>query len=1035
MCGVSYWRANRDSSPVARKQAYSHILGRAFLLSSLFLTTSYNVTFAFGKPLSALDAIARSSASRPSSPADKEAGIPLTEEFVQQIPLRSHLRSLSATSALSEISSPAQSRYQTWWTKLKLLVSSYGLRVEYFTRVLGNTSDHNWSRFQSWWMKIGLLVVICCLRVETFRQATLNTECATAGYTCAIPFIISLYDYRRNQRFRQVEAYVPLQRFQNLPVQLLLSFCRRTQYLLTQSRLKGIIAATLLSSGGLLAASFSAGSQSTYICSLTTSDASHLQTIKIFNVLVDSLLLIGVVELYRNGSRLDEARRKRTLVSLGAGLIAVGAIWAITGFVVSNGRPEHSGQPVLDLDYTHSAFNQAVLVVIFAVSAWLMLPHFGLLGLTLIGGFMFIYFSSVSIFVVGQMPFPFISLARSVAPFIFTFTGVVIFLQGRPVSEEHTKPLFFRTHVLLQVFFAFLALVGLIFAGSKHRLAHVHPIELLIHDGRIHHNKFVEQASVSKNISAAVVEYRRRYNQHPPPGFDKWYQYATSRSSVVIDDFDQIYDNLLPFRTLRPDHIRKMTHQLATNPFNDLGGISIRNGKTKVQDGIRESHAWMVIAAAQMIDNFAEHLPDMDLVFNLNDEPRIAVPWEKASVITQEARMQEPVPDENVVSTWSANRHQNWGSIEPPEQTEETVFTDGAWRGVFDPYVSAVCPPTSKARSQRIWDRREICLSCAGPHSMGQFPLDFMRASEICHQPDLAFLHGLMISPSSFKVSQELVPVFSQSAIFGFNDILYPSPWNYVNKTKYAPSDEHPDPHYYHKKNSLYWVGSTSEGFSRFGEWKGMPRQRFTHLINNNTQSQVSVLLPASKNSYRYEIMDGGAPMRDLQLQTSVRLADPIVRCTDCEKQQAEMGTTGWAEFQDHWANRFLFDADGAGFSGRFLPFLLSHSLPLKTGLFRQWFDSRVTSWMHFVPIDIRLHGLWSTLAFFAGVVDPASDPDDPDILMKPHEAQGLWIAEEGRNWAQVALRKEDMEIYFFRLLLEWGRLTDDQRDVLGFKP
>jgi hypothetical protein len=30
-------------------------------------------------------------------------------------------------------------------------------------------------------------------------------------------------------------------------------------------------------------------------------------------------------------------------------------------------------------------------------------------------------------------------------------------------------------------------------------------------------------------------------------------------------------------------------------------------------------------------------------------------------------------------------------------------------------------------------------------------------------------------------------------------------------------------------------------------------------------------------------------------------------------------------------------------------------------------------------------------------------------------------------------LRKEDMEIYFFRLLLEWGRLTDDRRDMIGF--
>jgi hypothetical protein len=106
---------------------------------------------------------------------------------------------------------------------------------------------------------------------------------------------------------------------------------------------------------------------------------------------------------------------------------------------------------------------------------------------------------------------------------------------------------------------------------------------------------------------------------------------------------------------------------------------------------------------------------------------------------------------------------------------------------------------------------------------MGQFPLDFNLASEICHQPDLAFLHGLLISPASFKVSQELIPIFSQSALTGFNDILYPSPWNYMDKMKYQPSKEYPDPAYEKKDNTLYWVGSTSEGMSRFNDWKGMP--------------------------------------------------------------------------------------------------------------------------------------------------------------------------------------------------------------------
>jgi hypothetical protein len=660
------------------------------------------------------------------------------------------------------------------------------------------------------------------------------------------------------------------------------------------------------------------------------------------------------------------------------------------------------------------------------------LPHYGILGISIFGGFIFIYFSAMSTFLLQQMPFPFISTMHAVLTVVVSTTGAVLFLLARIFSDEESKSLY-RANITLQVVFTIMCGGAVVFAMGKHQFSHLHPIDLLIHNASNHYDEYIAQAGSSKTLGDAVLEYQRRYSQLPPPGFDKWWEYATNRSSLVIDEFDQIYKNMLPFRAIPPAQIRDMTQKLATNPFNDLGAISIRNGKPRVQEGIKPTHAWMVKGAAEMIENFSEHLPDMDLVFNLNDEPRVAVPWEKTIRLKREARAHEPIPQDAVVDHWSANRAQGWGPIEPADQTNETIFTDGAWRGVWDPYVSAVCPPSSRARTRRIWNRRDICLSCAEPHNMGQFPLSFNLASEICHQPDLAFLHGLLISPASFKVSQELIPIFSQSALSGFNDILYPSPWNYMDKMKYQPSKEYPDPAYEKKDNTLYWVGSTSEGMSRFNDWKGMPRQRFTHLINNNTQNQVSVLLPAGPGLYQYEIMDGTAPTSHLDLQTNVHLADPIQRCGDCDIQYQEMGTISHVEFQSHWSHRFLFDLDGAGFSGRFLPFLQSHSLPLKTGLFRQWFDSRIISWFHFVPVDIRLHGLWSTLAYFAGV--PNHGNPQNGMRMKAHSEQGAWIAEQGRKWTDVALRKEDMEIYFFRLLLEWGRLTDDNRDVLAYSP
>lgn len=58
---------------------------------------------------------------------------------------------------------------------------------------------------------------------------------------------------------------------------------------------------------------------------------------------------------------------------------------------------------------------------------------------------------------------------------------------------------------------------------------------------------------------------------------------------------------------------------------------------------------------------------------------------------------------------------------------------------------------------------------------------------------------------------------------------------------------------------------------------------------------------------------------------------------------------------------------------------------------------------------------------------------EDGMVMMKGNVAAGERIAEAGREWAGKVLRKEDMEIYMFRLLLEWGRLTDDKRDEIGF--
>jgi hypothetical protein len=42
-------------------------------------------------------------------------------------------------------------------------------------------------------------------------------------------------------------------------------------------------------------------------------------------------------------------------------------------------------------------------------------------------------------------------------------------------------------------------------------------------------------------------------------------------------------------------------------------------------------------------------------------------------------------------------------------------------------------------------------------------------------------------------------------------------------------------------------------------------------------------------------------------------------------------------------------------------------------------------------------------------------------------------IAKEGRKWKMTHGRKVDMEVYVYRLALEWGRLVADDREARTF--
>lgn len=565
----------------------------------------------------------------------------------------------------------------------------------------------------------------------------------------------------------------------------------------------------------------------------------------------------------------------------------------------------------------------------------------------------------------------------------------------------------------------------------------IHPIDRLVRDAATQSQRWLTQASTSKTLTEAVETYRRRYKKPPPPGFDTWYKYATEKSSLIIDDFDSIYEDLRPFWALSPESIRINTRAIISDQWNEIAEVSIRSGEAEVGPNVIPTHRWMLDGVLSTMQGFVQWLPDMDLAFNINDEPRVAIPWKSLQ------RRQDYATDvsspTDLSNEWSPDRARKWRPL-GEEEFPQRPFEDHSFANSFAEYGSIACPPSSPARKLHPWDPRSLCTFCAAPHSDGIFLKNWTLSASPCHQPDLTYLHGFYLSPAAFKPSHSLLPVFSQSKAEGYADIRYPSAWNYIDKVKYEPSPTHPDLPFASKENSLFWRGATSEGLSKYATWKGMARQRLVHLANNAT-NPLPILLPhpSQPKSFAYRLLAPSA----LGFKLDVAFVESIARCwdNDCDDQAAEFGLASKSDFQAHWRHRFLLDMDGAGFSGRFLPFLQSRSLIFKTAVFREWWDGRVFAWRHFVPVDVRFHGLLSTLAYFAGtnggtrsgVATSAGETGEEMGRMEANVEAGEEIAEAGREWVSRVLRKEDMEIYMFRLLLEWGRLTDDRRDELGF--
>ncbi|KAL4922687.1 hypothetical protein BDW62DRAFT_207379 [Aspergillus aurantiobrunneus] len=486
----------------------------------------------------------------------------------------------------------------------------------------------------------------------------------------------------------------------------------------------------------------------------------------------------------------------------------------------------------------------------------------------------------------------------------------------------------------------------------NHYPSDVHPVTALIENAEQQFNQLLERQS--RTLSDAVNEYRRRYNMNPPPHFDKWFKFARSKGVKLVDEYDTIYHSLLPFWALTPQTIRARSRE-ALGYENSLFGVLIRDGKVSLAEGLDEEREWQREATVGMIKNFVQYLPDMDLVFNAHDEPRVIVSSEdlqrlvaiaKASAIPSAFRTQ------SLVNAWSA-RPEDLNKGDRIDEVRTTRFNKMSHQPAWtNSRIS--CPVNSPVRSL---DENSPDDTTGYAHGELGFIHNTTAFSDVCSTPSLRQTYGFFDRPNVFAVVQDLFPVFSQSKVSTFQDILYPSPWYWAKKVPYIKEKDY---QWEAKIDKLYWRGSTTGGFSKGGGWRRHHRQLLVGNINALNTAKVLTRndnrqwepKEVSRSSYH--------GLFDVQF-TSVGQCDR----NDCAAQREFFNVTEPVEQQEAWAYKYLMDIDGNAFSGRYHAFLESNSLVCKVALFREWHDDTLKPWVHYVPLSLKGDEFVETMRYF----------------------------------------------------------------------
>ncbi|EGF99663.1 family 90 glycosyltransferase [Melampsora larici-populina 98AG31] len=569
-----------------------------------------------------------------------------------------------------------------------------------------------------------------------------------------------------------------------------------------------------------------------------------------------------------------------------------------------------------------------------------------------------------------------------------------------------------------------------------------HPILALLLSARLSWKAILQ--SQPTTLEAARASYIRRYHPlQPPPGFDEWYHFARNRNFTLIDRFDSLMSDLEPFRAVPPSELRRRTQELANLPGVSLIQINAKGEvEIKSQTGRLTPGKAMKDMLSKIISEGHWSFPQLDFAINEKSQARV-------------------LP-----------------KVTRPEKPSLTDFKPewGNEGNVWDAYRRA-CPPDSAARrlveTVRSTESQTGAVAAGGgsvvttpipPRRELTFLEDLESGDSFCDRPSTHHLHSAFFT--DLRSIEHLYPLFSAAKPAGFADILIPSHYHYNPTSEFVYEDspgqsQSPtDIEWSQKASKLYWHGKLTRGANTPpGHMSSFQKQRLVKLVSNDTSSPSSqeahhkgeadpsqrgnlnrILVTLNTSSSGLESVSIPATVVDPLLLDIAIACDPHAgECTNLNSQGYH--TEDPRPLSESWRSKLALDLDQVGLSPRFGALMNSKSAVVKMSVQQEFWRDWVQSWLHFIPLSSSFSELHNLLTFFLGLPSsirslalPIHQTRDRQASGDTNPVEGFVADEElrkigqaGQDWKRRHMRKEDMEVYMFRLMIEWARIVSNE--------